>query len=375
MLRVVVTALLVISVAGPSQGADEEADQPARIARTLLMVQDQIVHGSTAALESIPELRRRLAMAIERAPVSEWKEPRQGRVLVLHLLNGGGPQIVRKLLASGADVGPWRDTIQALLAYAERRPDAPQKLSGIDAMQLDPSFAGLFALVQAIAHSGAPEKARTYLSQAKLLSPGGLVEESAMRREIELLSNTGKKLEAAQVAARYLWRFGASRYNKDVVAFLARSLIPELSSLPDGNGAIAKITDELPASAKVQTLLTVARSALLQGRIAAADFAAGRAVDGASPGSPDLARAILYRAIARAFSEPTSDAVDKLRESDVGLLSEEDRAVLQASLAALARVRAPIKENAAVELSSTAALEAASKAIGAAQDQLKLKRP
>lgn len=196
-----------------------------------------------------------------------------------------------------------------------------------------------------------------------------------MRREIELLSNSGKKLEAAQAAARYLWRFGSSLYGKDVVAFLAGSLVPELSSLPQGNGAIAALTDELPVPARIETLMTVARNAMLQGRIVAADFAAGRVVERALPGSSELSRATLYRGIVRALTEPTVEAIDKLRESELRPLSDEDRGLLQASLSALERVRAPIKANAAVELSSSPATEAAAKALGAARDQLDLKRP
>jgi chemotaxis protein MotC len=375
MRGIMIFVLWLLHPGGVAHAVEDDVNTAARLARTLVIVQDQIAHGNTSALVSVPELRRRLATAIERAPNSIWKEPHQGRVLALHLLNGGTPRVVRLVLESQADLGQWRDMILALLAYAERRGGAARRLSSFDALQLDPSIAGSLALAQAIANFADPEKARTYLAQARILSPGGLVEESAMRREIELLSNSDKKLEAAQAAARYLWRFGSSLYVKDVVVFLAGSLIPELSSLPNGNGAVAALTDELPVNARIETLMTVARNALLNGRVAAAEFAAGRVVERASPGSYELSRATLYRGIVRALTDPTVEAVDKLRESELSPLSDEDRGLLQASLWALERVRAPIKANASVELPSSPAIEAAAKALGAARDQLDLRRP
>lgn len=359
----------------PVRADKQEAHSPAHFARTLVMVQDQIIQGSTAALASVPELRHRLAMSIEKSPASVWKEPQQARALALHLLNGGAPQVIRKLVDTNADLGGWREIILALLAYAERRRDAAQRLSGFDARLLDPSIAGPFALAQAIAHVADPEKAKAYLRQAKLLIPGGLVEDSAMRREIEQAMTAGKQLEAAQAAARYLWRFGSSLYAKDVVEFLAGSLIPELAALPSGNSAIATLTDALPVPARIEMLMMVSRNAMLKGSLQAADFAAGRVADLAPSGSPELHRAALYRAIARAFSDPNGEAVDKLRESDLPALSLEDRGLLYASLSVLKRVRAPIEANAAVELSPSSAIQAARQAVSTAQDQLDQMRP
>lgn len=359
----------------PARAAEDEADAPARFARTLVMVQDQIVMGSSAALGSVPELRRRLATAIEHAPASVWKEPQQGRALVLHLLNGGVPQVVRKLVDNKVDFGQWRDIVHALLANAERKKGADQLLGNIDATLLDPSIAGPLALAQAISNAHEPQKAMGYLFQARLFSPGGLVEDAAMRREIEMLIAAGKEMEAAQVAARYLWRFGSSVYAKDVVEFLAGALLPEIASRPEGKVAIAALTDELPVPARIETLMKVARRAILQGSIKAADFAAGKVFELAPVGSAELSRATLYKGIAQAFSDPTGASVDKLRETNTRTLLGEDRGLLQASLLALERVRAPIDASAIVEASSSAAIEAAAQAISAARDQLDQMRP
>lgn len=358
-----------------ARAAENDAETPARFARTLVMVQDQIVLGSTAALESVPELRRRLAAAIANAPVATWKDPQQSRALAIHLLNGGAPQVVRRLFEMKADFGQWREVVMALLAHAERKKDAAQQLGAIDARMLDPSIAGPFALAQAIANSSDFEKAKPYLYQARLLSPGSLVEDSAMRREMELLIAAGKKLEAAHAAARYLWRFGSSLYAKDVVVFLAGSFLPELASVPGSNGAIVRLTDELPAPARLETFLKVARNAMLKGSIQAAEFAAARAFDLAPSDSAARSQAALYTGIARAFSDPTGTALDKLRESDIRTLSGEDLALLQGSLLTLKRIRAPIDPTIEGEVSSSAAIEAAAQAVSAAQAQLDMKRP
>src|SRR5690606_33344903 len=102
---------------------------------------------------------------------------------------------------------------QGALAYAEGRDDeARAHLLGVDARRLDPGLAGAVALVQsALVADTDPKRASEFLDQARLLAPGTLVEEAALRRQILLLPSIGQ-LHRLVLLTRYVRRFGKSYY-------------------------------------------------------------------------------------------------------------------------------------------------------------------
>lgn len=351
----------------PGRTASAETMGPARLARTLVMVQDQIVLGSGAALGSLDELKRRLAMEIGQAQNTVWKDPQQVRALAVHLLNGGSPRPIRLLVDNQVDLGGLRPVILALLAFAERRKDAAEQLATIDARSLDAGIAGHFALTQAISSSANPELAKPFIALAKLLAPGSIVEEAAVRRELEILAAAGKRLEAGQMAARYLWRFGSSLYAKGVVSYLANSVIPDLADRQDGRTVAAAVVNEMPPQSRVETLLAVARNAVLLGKMEIASFAARSALAVVASDSAEKNRVELYAAIAEAFVRPGNVAADGLKTISQHGLSREDAAVLEASLLALNQIRAPVRALPAMDAPSTERIDAAARTIKNAQ--------
>lgn len=350
------------------QAAETNRPTPAEIAHTLLLVQDQIATGNGDALTAVAETQLQLAQAIETSDEETWRDPKQGRALAIHLLSGGSPHLIRKLLDGNADLGRWKQLIPALLAFAERSKDGAKRLEEFDARQLDAEIAGQFTLAQAIAHAHIPSRSKTYLREARLLAPGGMIEDAAWRREIALNVAAGQPLLAVQAASRYLWRFGSSAYAQDVVRFLASSVIPDLLVSSDGREAATAFFNEIAAGSRVAPLVAAAGQAMIRGHFDAAAYTAGQASAIANAGSAERARATALASIAQAFTDPSSASADKLREMNRDALSNEERRLFVASLAVLDRIRAPLQSSSApTEIATTAAAEGATKMISTAQ--------
>ena len=364
--------LLVLATMASALG---ETDTPSSLARTLVSAQDQIPLGRKEALESIGEHRRRLLQKIQTSPDTIWKDHRQGQALVAYLLNGGHPLPIRQLVVRQVELGSWRDVIDALLAFSERAQDAIERLDHIDAKTLDPGVAGHFALIKAFANRTTVEKAMRNLADAKLLDPGGFVDEAATRREIELLLEGGQRAEAMQAATRYLWRFGSSLYAAGVVNYLSDSIVADLAGLPDGKPKVTAFFVELPEAARVPTLLRLSRSLLLKGKLDIAAFGAGAARSFAVPGSPEQVRAEFDLALAGAFVAEPEAASGKLRAMKAGLSSGEDNMLLEATLSMLEQINAPVRARPDATTTGTPATEAAAAIVRQAAAALENDRP
>src|SRR5262249_35028917 len=110
--------------------------------------------------------------------------------------------------------GPNDSVLRGALAYAEGRGGEAHALLGdVSALSLDPILAGHVALVQAelVANSD-PRRAIARLDEARLLAPGTLVEEAALRRQVSLAGAAGLAEMFEALSGQYLRRFPKSFY-------------------------------------------------------------------------------------------------------------------------------------------------------------------
>ena len=108
------------------------------------------------------------------------------RAAIAIVLSGGDPQILQTLVEQVA--GQELTLVRAALAYGQNRNvEASELLADIDARTLDASIAGHIALVQAeLVAKKDRVKTLALLAEARLLAPGTMIEESALRREVTL---------------------------------------------------------------------------------------------------------------------------------------------------------------------------------------------
>lgn len=324
--------------------AEDRARGPFELVRALRVLQDEIAKGSSDAHLTQREVMANLSAELASVAPERWKEPRNARAAVLYVLSGGDPRILRSLLGLGGLSPAIERLMRGSLAYAEGRSgEAAEHLADIEARSLDPGIAGTIALVQsALAAKADPSKAMALLDEARLLSPGTLVEEAALRREILLLPAAGQLDRLEPLLARYIRRFGKSFY----ATVFWRQLASEIAGLalaekPERQARLTAALDALDGERRQQVYLSMAQEAIVRGRVGLTRFAAGNAMQLANPGSTDDLRAKLYEAAALIVTDQYERGLASLTGITREKLPAPDAALADAALAVAAEIRRP----------------------------------
>jgi chemotaxis protein MotC len=305
--------------------------EPFELVRTLQTLQDQIAQGSTKALLEQRNLRARIDQQFAAAKPQVWQDKRNAAAAVVYVLSGGTPNILRQFAT--LDPKPAIDARLAagVLAYVEgKEVEANDLLGKIDVFDLPASMSGAVALAQsALAVRADPAKAVKLLDVARLLAPGTLVEEAALRREIFVADQMKDTDRVETLGRQYLERFRHSVYAGNFRnRFAAAVSHMDLEKNPDRARRLDDMLAAVEPAARGQLYLTFALAAVVKGNALAAVTAAERAVGLSAPGSLEEARARLYRAAARVADPKALDgSVADLATVKRDLLTPSDQAL------------------------------------------------
>ncbi len=331
------------AMAAVTAGDGHAIAAPYELIRTLQGIQDDIAAGSVAALNAQRLLLSRIDSEFLAAPPEAWKEARNANALVAFILSGGSPVTLRTLLDRGIEPVIDDNLLRGSLAYAEGRESVAEPLlRDIDPRALPASIGGQVALAQA-ALSAATDPAKTIalLDTGRLLAPGTLVEEAALRREILIVSEAGDNTKFEMLARQYLQRFSRSVYAGNFRQRFAAALTR--MSYIDNPAQFARLDETLKllrVNAQRELYLTIARASVSQGKTPAAILASERALDTATPGSEDEARALVYRGAALAVTQDGLErGIGSLKASDPTKLPPEDAALRLAAIHAAELIR------------------------------------
>lgn len=304
---------------------------PFQLVRTLQSLQTEAAQGNRAAQSAQQPLLRELAGAMERQEPELWKEARNIRALLSFVLSGGSPGVLQKLLDGGPLEGLPEGLAAGALAYVSGDgAKARALLMPVDAVTLGGLLGGQLALVQAsLVARAEPRRALELLDQARLLAPGTLIEEGALRRAVMVSAEIGDLDRLERAVAQYERRFGDSVYGlsfrQSFVAGLVRyEFGREAAKFP----RLLAVLRPLAAPLRREALLLVARDALLAGRFEQARLASEAVVEIKGADRAAQARAGLYGASARLGLGQTAGAGDALARIDVERLAPEDKDVL-----------------------------------------------
>ena len=315
--------------------AKEAIATPYELVRTLQRVQDRIALGSTQAHHAQRKLLQHIAGRFSSVDPVAWREPRNVRALAIFLLSGGNPKIGRRIYAGGIAEESDRELIKAVLAYAEgRKSTATKLLSAIEPKSLPASLGGHVALVKsALYHKTSPKKSMAYLELARLLMPGTLIEEAALRRGVVAAGDEGNLERFERLAAQYLNRFSSSVYSADFDAKFSLYLV-KLSFLEVAarQSRFENMVVALEPVRLRRLYLSLARNAVVAGQTSHASFAASRASSMSPPLSNELERARAYEAMAIVTKDPNA-AMSQLKRVDLAKLAEPDRQIVSAAIA------------------------------------------
>jgi chemotaxis protein MotC len=308
----------------------------------LQRIQLEIAQGDRAAYTAQLNQLKMIGAAIAAASPEAWKDKRQADSLVIYIFSGGSLADVATLLKGDAVVESERPLALGALAYVtNHEADALSLLGKQDLNALDTRLAGEVAFARSVLETKRDAKAAVaLLDWARLLQPGGLVEEAALRREIALVAEAKDVGRAAMLTRQYTNRFAASLYAADFFRDLATAIAQfGLADDPDNYKLLSRAVAALPPSGRRDFLLTLAERAVVDGRFAAAAAAATEALEGAGADSSEAMRARLYLAASRMFSDTYDAAAADLRTISASKL---DRAGADL-LAAVRRVASELR--------------------------------
>jgi chemotaxis protein MotC len=319
--------------------------EPYELVRSLQAVQDGIASGDSAAHGSHPALIRQIGEKFLAADPNVWSNPQNGQAVVVYLLSGGAPQIVRKLPRDKLNVDGR--LFDGALAYVEGRQDeARELLKNIKPRSIPSSVSGQIALVQGtLLFNSDPSIAIERLDDARLLLPGTLVEEAALRREIVLVAQAEDFDKFEFLTLSYVRRYRSSVYAGDFWQRFASALTRSSLALDERRfPRMVALLEQIDRARRLKLYLVISRAALVRGRIAVLRLASEQAMQ-LGP-EADLERAHLFRGAARALGQDLGQDYDsglaELKAIDRSKLPERDASLLNATIQLALDVRKPV---------------------------------
>ncbi|WP_431204950.1 chemotaxis protein [Bradyrhizobium betae] len=340
LLLLPLTAVRAFADPAPAPAPAPGAGEPHELVRTLQAVQDGIANGDMAAHSGHVALIRQIGEKFLAADASVWSNAQNGQAVVIYLLSGGGPQLVRKLPKPNVD----ERLFNGALAYVEGRQDeARELLRDVKPRTLPSGLGGQVALVQgALFARSEATLAIERLDDARLLLPGTLVEEAALRREILLVGQAEDFDKFEFLTLAYIRHYRNSVYAGDFWQRFSSGLTQSSLALDERRFArIVTLLEQIDRASRLKLYFAIARSAMLRGRLAVTERAGERALALSADASADRERAHFFRGVARVLTDEYDGGLAELKALDRSKLPERDIPLLNATVQLMLDVRKP----------------------------------
>ena len=320
---------LLVSAVAPAQAS--EALQPFQLVRSLQTIQDRIAAGDHAALPMQAKLLEMTDERMRTASAETFQEPKNLRALLVYGMSGGNPVTVEAASSRVELDTRYQAITQGIVAYLNGRPAAAiRALEPVDPMQLTPDLGAFLALVKgSLLAADHPVEALALLDRARLLSPGTLVEEAALRRSVALAAAQGDAARFALASTQYVERYLHSPYASQFADAFVAGVIAMHEAISEEK--LDDITSMMDAEREKVIYLRVARRAAIDGYAALSAFAAAKARQGRDGHSnEDDPRTLLYSSLSTVTSATAEDVRAKLDKIDRSRLTESDQSLLDA---------------------------------------------
>jgi chemotaxis protein MotC len=271
-----------------------------------------------------------------------WREPANARAAIIYVLSGGRPHLLHKLIEEKLLPESETELARGALAYATgRREEAWSLLEKMDARDLPPALGAHLALMQAsLTMDKDPGSAVAYLETARLLAPGTLIEEAALRRQLSVASALSDAESFMSLARQYLRRFPDSIYAANFMrAFPDLWAGLDLPGDAETFASLEATVAGLAGADRRAIYLALAHDGLVAGEVELARLTATGASGLAEADSAEGRRAALYAAAAQVAGEDTPRALEALRAIDPAALDEADAELHAAALSVAEQVR------------------------------------
>ena len=328
----------------PRAAGEEAARQPYELVRMLNALQNESARGNAEAHARQRQLISRLAQDLLSADAEVWKDARNVKAAVVYALSGGDPRVLKSLFTLRQLPGVDEKLLNAALAYSEgRNADALELLNQIDARALDPGLGARVALV----HSGLvatkdPKSAIPLLESARLLAPGTVVEDAALRRQVFVVAGLGDFDAFEMLASQYMRRFPNSIYaNTFREQFASEVTGNRYGQDADRLHRLEAMLEGVDIANRRHCYLLIAQEAVAKGRVELARLAARHAVRLTAGDSANHTRSRVYEAAVLIVTEDYDSGVAALMTIDKAGLDARDVELLDAAFAVAEDVRRP----------------------------------
>lgn len=329
-------ALLLWSAAAAAQ-----SDNFVELVRKLSSLQNAMARGAANARDAIPGHVEQIQAAIATAEADSWKERANARASATFLLGGGSPRAIRKVFDAHLFSDADRQLVDATLAYAEgRSQEARLMFAQIDPKTQPATLGAHLALVLGGLLIGSDNaRSRELLDLARLLMPSSLVEEAALRREIAIVDPLNESGKFLLLARRYVAQYSRSPFARNFWGEIRAATTRVATSVDAAQLAeFLALFDELPADARFELHMAIARDAILRGRLELA----ARETDRSEPLADTRqakARVALHRAALTALGGDFETAASDLAGIDSKSLGPRDMEVRSVVAGAIDRLR------------------------------------
>lgn len=334
----------------PAHAETGNALAPYQMVRSLQLVQDRIAAGDHAAIPMQRKLLQMIDQRFQDTESEDYNDLRNFRAMLVYAMSGGNPRTIEVALARIHLDETNRALGIGILNYLRgNHKSAKAVLDDVDPMAIAPELGAFFALVKGSVNAiDDAETAFVLFDEARLLAPGTLVEEAALRRSISLAASSADAKRFIRASEAYVRRFLASPYASQFADAFVAGVI-QLGADMD-RVELADVVSKMEPAQQKTIYLRLARRGAIDGNAELAAFASKAAeeikVAGFGPdGDP---RAELYASLAAVTSETVAETAQRLAKIDRKLLSANDRLLLEAA------------EAMATEVTSTPASAAAS---------------
>lgn len=328
----VIGATLVAAASARAENLDDLA--PYKMIRSLQYVQDTVALGDHSAMEMQRFLLTTTDERLRTAEPAIFDDPRNVDAALVYAMSGGNPDTLELLIKK--DVAGHFDSrlTDALRGYLSGQGSQSVKSLAEIFPEYKRSRVGPYlALVSANSVIRKdPALALTYFDWARLVAPGTIVEEAALRRSIYIASQSGWVDKSMVYANRYARRYLRSPYASQFADLFVKLAVDNFDHLKQED--ILEVLSFMDVPRQREVYLRMARLAAITGKNKLASLAAERAQILSGDGeSVPKALADLYSGLASVPSGDVAAAMEAIVAIPDDKLSVKDRALKEAARA------------------------------------------
>jgi len=347
-LRLLLSGLAVLAVGslGHAQAVDDTLE-PYRMLRSLQFVQDTVVRGDHSAAEMQRFMLGTIDDRLRTADSKVYQDPRNVDAALIYAMSGGNPATLEFLVARDVDGNFDNRVSDALRKYLSGKGTLIAKsLGNMVPEYRDKKIGAYLALVAGnITVTRDPVAALTVYDEARLVSPGTIIEEAALRRSLAIAVEDGDAGRGVEYAQRYARRFLHSPYASQFADLFVDLCVDNYEQLTEDD--ILATLAFMDKDRQQEVYLRMARKAAIKGKNELATLAADRARALAGLDNENArALASLYGGLAGIPSNDVDAAITAIAGIPDALLSPRDR-VLRAAAQAVAEevLRVPVADS------------------------------